>query len=267
MRGNDNVVVPLGTFYLLLKMTPQPAPAIGLQLFAQVGLLAVTSLIAWRTRFLTLSGSIAAHLVLYAAFSLGGPFWTLAPLGALTGFLALDHRYGGAHGVPQGGHQVRAIYYTSIVAVLVLFADNSFATMLRGPESLRFGHPFQPLFVGALASPLAIVAYEWNEAEPVAGGRSPWGRGLRAVAIAALAVLVPGLAVLGLHAKFEMAVIAALVPAAGLVLHLALRTRLRLGKGLTGRLRVASFATLISTAATLALHFVWANLGPWEGGR
>src|SRR5262249_38505082 len=171
MRGNDNVVVPLGTYYLLLKMTPKSAASIGLQLASQVGLLALTSLIAWRTRFLTLSGAIAAHLVLYAAWSLGGPGWTIAPLGALAGYLALTAWRGGAHGVPEGGHQVRAIYYTSIVGVLAIFADNSFATLMPVGTSLRAGHPFQVLCVGAFAAPLAIVAWEMVESTPVARRR------------------------------------------------------------------------------------------------
>lgn len=263
MRGNDNLVVPLGTYYLLLKMTPQPAFGIGLQLAAQLGLLAITALVSWRTRFLTLSGAIAAHLVLYAAWSLGNPEWIFAPLGALAGFLALDGRYGGAHGVQQGGHQVRAIYYTSIAGVLMLFADNSFATLLPVVERLRFGHPFQPLFTGAFAAPLAIVAWELFETVPVARRRPALVRGLQALGVAALCALVPGLAVLGPHATVETLTIAALVPVLGLAAHLALRTRVRLGEALLGRLRVMALATLLGSFGALAIHFTWTGIAPW----
>lgn len=263
-RGNDNLVVPLATYYLLLKMSPKPASGIALQFAAQVALLAVTSLVAWRTKLLTASGAIAAHLVLYAAWSLGGPEWTLAPLGALAGYLVLDGRYGGAHGVPHGGHQVRAIYYTSIVGVLTIFADNSFATLLPVRESLRFGHPFQPLFVGAFAAPLAIVAWEMFETVPVSRRRPAAARAALALGFAAPCVLLPGLAVLGPHATVQTVAIAALSPVLALAAHLALRGRLPLGEGLVARLRMAALATLAAVLVALAVHFAWAGIGPWE---
>lgn len=263
MRGNDNLVVPLGTYYLLLKMTPQPAESIALQLLAQVALLGVTSVIAWRTRLLTLSGAVAAHLALYAAWSLGSPGWTLAPLGALGGYLVLDGRYGGHHGVPQGGHQVRAIYYTSIVGVLAIFADNSFATLLPRYETLRFGHPFRPLMVGAFAAPLAIVAWEVFESVPVVRRGSTLARGAGALGVAVVAVLLPGLAVLGSHATVETLTIAALVPVLALPAHLNLRPSLRLGHGLAGRLRLMALATLLATVVTMLIHFRWLGILPW----
>ena len=264
MRGNDNIVVPLGAYYLLIKMASRPAGDIALQLGAQAGLLAITVLIAWRTRFLTLSGAIAAHLVLYAAFSLGGPAWTLAPLGALAGYLALDGRYRAARGAPHGGHQVQAIYYTSIVGVLTIFADNSFATLLPVHDSLRYGHPFHPLFVGAFAAPLAIIAYEMLETVPLARHRPAALRGTSAIGIAALCVGWPGLAVLGPHATIETIAIAALTTVLGLAVYLTLRRWLKLGEAVAGRLRLAAFATLLATLAAMAVHFAWEGIRPWE---
>jgi phytol kinase len=266
MRGNDNIVVPLGAYYLLIKMAPASAGDIALQLAAQVALLAITMVVAWRTRFLTLSGAIAAHLVLYAAFSLGGPAWTLVPLGALAGYLALDRRFGGEHGVPHGGHQVRAIYYTSIVGVLTIFADNSFATLLPVHESLRFGHPFQPLFVGAFAAPLAIIAFEMFEAVPVFRGRPLFVRGAGAMGVAVLCVVGPGLAMMGGHATVETITITALATLLGLVSYIALRGRMKLGEPAAARLRLAALATLLGTLAALAVHFEWEGIQPWRMG-
>jgi dolichol kinase len=265
MRGNDNFVVPLGTYYLLLKLTPKHAAGLALQIAAQLGLLAVAALVAWRTRFLTLNGAVATHLVLYAAWSLGSPEWVFAPLGALAGYLALDGRYGGAHGVPRGGYQVRAIYYTSIVGVLMLFADNSFATLLPLHERLRFGHPFQPLFTGAFAGPLAVVAWELFETDPGGRRRPAAVRAARALGIAALCVLVPGLAVLGPHATVETLTIAGLVPVLSLLAHLALRGRLRFGEPPLGQMRLAALATLLGSLVALAIHFAWTGIAPWEG--
>lgn len=264
MRGNDNIVVPLGTYYLLLKMTPHAAAEIGAQLLAQLGLLLLCGLIAWRARFLTTSGAVAAHLVLYAAFSLGGPTWTLAPLGALAGFLALDARHSGVRGLPHGGHQVHALYHVSIVSVLLLFADNSLATLLPISPALRSGHPLFPLFVGALAAPLAIVTLEMGEAVPVARNRAAVTRAMRAVGGSALAVLLPGLAVLGSRFTIEAAAVAVLVTGAGLALHLLLRGRLVPGKEGGGRLASASVATLLAVVLVLPLHFLWTGVNPWS---
>jgi dolichol kinase len=252
-RGNDNVVVPLGAFYLLVKLAHQPAAVIALQLAAQLGWLAAMLLLAWRTRFLSLAGAVAAHLVLYAAFSLGGPEWSLAPLGALAGFVVLDARHPYAARMPSGGHQVRSIFHTSVVAVLVLFADNSLAMLRHAPESLRHGHPFQPAFIGALASPLAIVAYELEGFEPVSRRRAAWARALGAYAIALVAVLLPGLVLMGSHASMAGFALAALVPAMGLAVHLA--TRARLGPtDADARLPRAALITLLATAAVIALQ-------------
>ena len=262
-RGDDNLVVPLASFYLLVKMTPTTAASIGVQLLAQLGVLAFVLVLAWRTQFLTLSGAIAAHLVLYAAFSLGGPYWIAAPIGALAGFLALDARYGGLQGLPRGGHQVRAIYWVSIDAVLCIFADNSLATLVPAYPGLGSGHPFYPLFLGALASPVAIFAFEAREERPASSRELLARRALVAYAVGTGAVLPLGLGVLGAEITAETATIAALGGALGLAVYLALRGRVTLADGVQGRLRLAALATLVATLLTLSVHVRWAGVRPW----
>lgn len=262
-HGNDNLVVPLGTFYLLVKMTPKTAGSIGVQLLAQLGILAFALVLAWRTRFLTLSGALAAHLVLYAAFSLGGEPWIAGPLGALAGFLALDARYGGLRGLPRGGHQVRAIYWVSIVAVLCIFADNSFATLIPVHPALGSGQPFYPLFLGALAAPVAIFAFEPREERPETRRGSLARRALVAYAVGAGAVLPLGLGVLGAEITAETAALAALGGALGLAVYLALRGRVTLAEGVQGSLRLAALATLVATLLALLVHLIWAGIRPW----
>ena len=155
MRGADNLVVPLATYYLLIKLTPQPATSIALQLAAQVALLVLALLLARATRFLTFAGAVAAHLTLYGAFGLGGPGWAVAPALALAGFILLEKSLPGRP-APEGRHQVRAVFYVSIVAMVLLGADNSFATLVGFRHPLGSGHPFLVPFVAALASQLAI---------------------------------------------------------------------------------------------------------------
>jgi phytol kinase len=167
MRGNDNLIVPLATYYLLLKLGGAGAEHVAIQLVAQLGFLAVTLLIASRTRFLTFAGALAAHLMLYAAFSLGGPAWSLAPALALAALLVIDEFFSRDSGRPGGGHQVQAVFWVSIVAVALIFADNTLATLVPHP-SLGSGHPFYAPFVGALAAQVAILAWQllrWHRFE------------------------------------------------------------------------------------------------------
>jgi phytol kinase len=157
--GSDNLLVPLATYYLLVKISGKAVENIALQLAAQLVILAAMVLIARRTHFLTFSGAVAAHLVLYAAFSLGGPAWIVAPALALAAAIVMDHYRVRARGAPGPGHHVTVVFYVSIVAVLMIFADNTFATLMPVAGGLGKGHPFLAPFVGSLAAAIAIVAY------------------------------------------------------------------------------------------------------------
>src|SRR5207249_4525453 len=77
-----------------------------------------------------------------------------------------------------------AVFYVSIVAVLLFAADNAFATLLPGPPWLRTGHPFYVPYVGALAGQLAIVAFlqlepAWRRQAAASKGQRAKGKGRR----------------------------------------------------------------------------------------
>ena len=159
MRGNDNLIVPLMTYYLLVKLTHNTWQGIALQLLVQLGLLAGMILLASRTRFLTLAGAIAAHLTLYAAFSLGGPTWIVAPLLTLVGFLWFQAVAPPGQDESGPRHEVRQVFYVTIVPVLLLFLDNSFASFAAKGHPLGSHHPFFVPFVGAFTATLSIVGF------------------------------------------------------------------------------------------------------------
>lgn len=262
--GMDNLVLPLATYYLLVKLTPRPSAAIGVQLAAQVALLVVMIAFARRTRYLTFSGAIAAHLVLYGAFSLGGPAWLLAPALALAALVALDRNGHHRLAAPAGGYDVRAIFYVAIVATLWLFADNSFATLdpRRGP--LGSGHPFHVLFVSALAASLAIIAYWQFEASPRLRHRAAGYRALVAITAGYGMVALLGLwALRGGALGVELAT-AALICVLGLAFHLALRRAFQPPPGSVWALRLLALGVLLATLAVLPLHFVSLGLDPWK---
>jgi phytol kinase len=120
LRGNDN---------LLVKMTPKPAEVLAFQLASQLVILAVLVWVSWRSRLLTLSGTLAASLFFYGAFSLGGEEWTIAPAAALLVFLAVFR--GAFAAAPSGSapdrrYQVLAVFYSCAAAAALVLANNTF---------------------------------------------------------------------------------------------------------------------------------------------
>ena len=255
VRGIDNLVVPLGTFYLLVRMTSRSAESVGHALLVQLAILGVMLLLAWRTRFLTFSGALAAHLVLYACYALGSPRWIFAPAAALAAFLVLDAY---AHRGPdpsRPAYHVAAIFHMSLTAMLFVFADNALASPLASARR-SFGHPFYSLFVGALAASLAAGTYLALRTGPrVIRHR----RGLR-VAIALLVgflVVVPaGLALerdsLRLLDVASAGLLCALSVAGFLILHR------RGGEAVepTAQLRYVSTATIVAACIVVPIYLM-----------
>ena len=253
--GSDNLIVPLATYYLLVQLTANTTAGIALQLVAQLAILGFALLVAWRARFLSLSGAVAAHLVLYAAFSLGGPGWIVAPLLALCAFLALDAAYRQAlrpaHRLPR---HVTAIFYVAIVATACLFADNTFHRLDRLAPELAVGSPFFALFVGALAAPLAIAGFWTTGVVRRTRDVRPAARALAAGLGAWLVVAPGGIAAVRGRVDAGEAAIAALVVFASLALY-AIGVRLfRPEPWGRGDLRVLAAATLVAVLLALPLH-------------
>jgi hypothetical protein len=263
-RGNDNLILPLAAYYLLLKLAPKPAASIAAQLVAQLGILGTVMLLARSTRFLTFSGALAAHLTLYAAFSLGEPAWIVAPALALGTFVTLDSVFSRALGMPRGGYHVVAIFYVSIVAVLLIFADNGFATLVPGEHGLGSGHPFQTPFVGALAGPVSILAFEILESMPRVRRWPSLNRALVAASLGFSAVVPVGLWAAAGRLTIEALACAGLIGVGSLALYLAARRLLRWPPGTLWDLRLVGLSVLVTTLAVLPFHLNW--VGATEGG-
>jgi dolichol kinase len=159
LRGNDNLLIPVATFYLLLKMTPRGVDHIAGQLLAQLAIIGVIAVVVWRVRPLTLSGGTALMLFAYGAWALGGPEWIVAPTAALLGFLAVRLLF--ARDVlptPAGRYQVIATFYVCIVATILLIANNTLETLIPGVHpAFRWADPFYVPFVGVVAAQIALI--------------------------------------------------------------------------------------------------------------
>jgi dolichol kinase len=160
LRGADNLILPLATFYILMKAAPKPPEFTALLVLAHLGLIAATILFVRATRLLTFSGGIATHLVFVAAVALGGPVWLVPPALSLAAFLGVEHarRRADTANANVGGYQVLGVFYVSIVSLGVLAADNSLRTLLAAPEGLP-GSTLYPVYTAAFAAQLAVAIY------------------------------------------------------------------------------------------------------------
>jgi dolichol kinase len=196
LRGSDNFLVPVATFYLLLKMTPRDLDHIAGQLTAQLVIIAIIGVVAWRTRPLTFSGAMALMLFAYGAWGLGGPEWIVAPTAALLGFLGVRHLFARELlPAPPGDYQVIATFYVCIVATLLFIANNTLETLVPGAHpAFRWADPLYVPFVGVVAAQLALIFIaQLQPFRPTARARPPLVLGSAA---AAYALVVPlGLAV------------------------------------------------------------------------
>lgn len=193
LRGNDNLVVPLATYFFLVKMTARSAEWIAVQLASQLAIFGVLFVVGWRSRLLSGSGTAAASLVFYGAWSLGGPEWVVAPAAALALFGWVYHRWPPVSTEPDARYQVLAVLYTSAVAVCLFVLNNAVETMRLFPP-LRDQDPFYALYLGAIAGHLAMVTLVFLEGSLWGEGWTP-GRWLAALAAGCVTVIPVGLLV------------------------------------------------------------------------
>ncbi|MEW6281734.1 MAG: hypothetical protein AB1758_24205, partial [Candidatus Eremiobacterota bacterium] len=155
-RGNDNLIVPLGTYYLLLKLTDKPVDYLVFQLLLELGCLGLTLFLFRRFRLFSFAGALGVSLVLYGAISLGGVPWGWPPFLVLLGYVLLRTLFGPRDRHDE--HQVLAVFYVSLVPTVLLLLDNTFSTLVPlGPawEADPLYHPF----AASAAAQLAMLVY------------------------------------------------------------------------------------------------------------
>ena len=65
LHGSDNLLIPLATYHLLMRLTPESPPAIAGHTGALVSILLIMSLLAWRSQIMKASGVMATSLFFY----------------------------------------------------------------------------------------------------------------------------------------------------------------------------------------------------------
>lgn len=159
MRGNDNVLVPLVTSLIVLRLVELPQEVLARDLVIQ---LSIGGLVAWMTarwRFAGATGAIVLALFLYGAYALGGVLWLIAPLLAVAAYVALRSLRSGGRSVSEGHHQVLAVFYVTVVGA-TLYIVSATAEVLGTAESWISGpHLLLPAYLGVAAGQLSILVY------------------------------------------------------------------------------------------------------------
>jgi dolichol kinase len=159
LYGVDNLLVPLATYHLLVRLIPESPVVIGTHIGVLVMILLLLSIMARHSMIMKASGVMAATLFFYLVYSLAGAEWVLPPAIALIGLAALRSYRGSGPGVlPEAQYQVVAAFYSSLVALLILVAHDVFTAMEGAPSWVTGGDIFRGPFAGAIAGQLAIVS-------------------------------------------------------------------------------------------------------------
>lgn len=253
LGGSDNLAVPLLTYYLLVKMTPRSAEYIGLQLLAQLGLIAGVAWVALRSRVLTVSGAIAATLFFYAAYSLGGAEWVVPPALGLAGLLRVFSRRSRAAAPPRGEYQVAAVFYSTIVAAALVIVNNALEKLLPVGPALSETDPLYAPFVGVVAAHLAMLALAWREAAPEA--RRLVHR-VRAFSVGLLWVVPGGLLVADRAPGVEGALVAVATCVLAFGIYAGVRWARWVPRGPLRELRLQMAASVGALLLVLPLHFL-----------
>ena len=173
LKGNDNLLVPVATFYLLIKMTPHGVGHQGEEVLAQLAIILIVGLLAWRFRVLSLAGANTLMLFLYAAWGLGGAEWIVGPGLAFSAFIILRAVFRAPTSARREQYQVVAVFYVCIIPTVILLANNSLETLIPwAPEGLKEGDPLYAPFIAIVAAQLAILS--WTRVHLVRGGDWGW---------------------------------------------------------------------------------------------
>lgn len=124
LEGSDNIFVPLGTWFILTKMTRLGVPELVTDAVVLVVLAVITAVLSARQRVFAPSGLIGMILVNYAAWSLCGFWWLLPLLLSQLMIAALIALFRDRTPVGIAGYQIRVLFYAALVPVLLIFAAN-----------------------------------------------------------------------------------------------------------------------------------------------
>ncbi len=90
MEGSDNLLIPLGTFFVLYKLITKPTEIVFLQVLILITIFISCIILSIRLKNISASGLIVIVIVSYAAFALCGLNWYIPTLLFFIGYLIMN---------------------------------------------------------------------------------------------------------------------------------------------------------------------------------
>ena len=255
LRGSDNFIVPMATFYLLIRFASEGFGIITTHLLILLSILALVSLFGLTSNFLRASGAMAATLFFYAVYLFGGAGWITAPAIALITLVAVRYLLREVVDRYNAQHQVLATLYAVIVMMVVLIVHDVLPRVMAGPEWLLNGEAFRAPFVGVVVGQLTMMLVtQFSPFRP--GNREPTSvsvtLGLFALALALVAPL--GLGVTGGLALAPF-VTAAAIAALATLLYWLMRKLPGWPSRTPWNMRLQTACLTLATLLVLPVHF------------
>ena len=170
LAGSDNIFVPLGTFFILVKLTRYPLETIIQQTAILLLIIAVSIAVTFLQKVFKPSGLIGMILVNYAAWSLCDFSWFLPLVLAQLLLYTLVLRF--RQRVPEDitNYQVKVLFYTAFVPVVLIFIANA-------------GGTYQGLYLPYLAAVVSQMTLIFSYFLSIATCESPLVRRIQALAL------------------------------------------------------------------------------------
>lgn len=191
LRGTDNLMVPLATYYLLVRLAPEPVPVLAVHLAVLSSSAVLLGVLCLKSRLMRTSGVMSSALFFYAVYLLAGLGWMVTPALALTALAALRHIRGNGHALPNAHYQVLATAYAIVVAGTLLVAHDVLPRVLAAPRWLVIPEAFLAPFVGVITGQLAVVlATQFRQFDPEHRDPPPFSLTLK-LCLASIALVAP----------------------------------------------------------------------------
>jgi phytol kinase len=252
--GSDNLVVPLATYFLLANLAPRDPAYVGRLLLAQLAILVLVGLLAWRLPFLAMSSAMGLGLTVYGIYALGGADWTVAPGLAVLCFVAFYRVARRLEPEAEAGYHVRTLFYIVLVPVALVFLNNGVERGIVGSWDPHPVDPFYIPFVGAVAAHLALAGFAHLLRVPAERRRA--SNAVAGVfAVLAGAVVIPvgvGVGVSGLSGWRMLS--AGATAALAVALYLGVRRSGIWPRPAPWDLRLQTVSVLLASAVTVPVH-------------
>jgi len=127
LEGSDNLIIPLGTFFILYKLITKPTEMVFLQVMILIFIILTTIILTYRVHKIGSSGLITIILTSYAAWALCGLNYYIPTLLFFFGFLFMNIVFRVKPGDDPALFRTKAVLKLVYIPMAIVFAANFFS--------------------------------------------------------------------------------------------------------------------------------------------